>query len=338
VAGAVGPLLLAGDIGGTKTVLAAVRPDGDAWAPVAQARFENREYDGLEAIVGEFLARHPLPVRAAALSVAGLVSDGRAVVTNLSWSIDSARLRDAFGLSSVLMLNDLEATAYAIPALRREQICTLQPGVPATAAACLHAVIAPGTGLGEAVLRTDPGGAEAWPSEGGNTDFAPADDEQIELLRYLRPRFGHVSFEQVCSGLGIRNLYAFLKDTGREPEPAWLAERLAAAPDPTPVIATAALEGRADAAICARAMGLFVDILGAEAGSMALRLLPQGGVYVGGGIPPRILPLLRDGRFLRAFRAKGRYDELMPSFGVHVILDANAATRGAARRALAVGA
>jgi glucokinase len=199
-------------------------------------------------------------------------------------------------------------------------------------------VIAPGTGLGEAFLITGAEGVEAFPSEGGNADFAPSDDTQMELLRFMRERVGHVRAEHVCSGIGIANLYRFLKETDAAAEPAWLAERLAGVADPAPVLGEAALHaasGGESAPIATRTLELFVDILGAEAGNLALRMLPAGGVYVGGGIPPRILPLLRDGRFLRAFRAKGVFSAMMATFPVCVILDPRAAVLGAAAYASA---
>ena len=337
-------LLLAGDVGGTKTTLAAMRAtSGDGartLTTVADATFENRRYGGLDAIVDEFLHTTGVRVRRASLSVAGPVVNGSVVLTNLGWRLEERSLRESFGLVSAHLLNDLQATAYAVPALPPEHVVTLQPGEQGAAAGerRVRAVIAPGTGLGEAFLIAGADGVEAFPSEGGNADFAPADDTQMALLAYMRERVGHVRCEHVCSGIGIANLYRFLKDTGRAEEPAWLTERLARAVDPAPVLGEAALEaaqGGAPAPIATRTMEIFVDVLGAESGSLALRMLPAGGVYVGGGIPPRILPLLQDGRFLRAFRAKGVFTALMSSFPVCVILDPRAAVLGAAAYALA---
>jgi glucokinase len=338
------PLLLAGDVGGTKTILTALRPNDGSGAgggavaeAVAEATFDSRRYDALETIVDEFLDRAELKahrgrVARASFSVAGPVASGRALLTNLGWQLDGERMRVAFGLESVDLVNDLQATAYAVPRLSASHLHTLQPGDPV--ADHPRAVIAPGTGLGEAFLVWDGGQWEALPSEGGNADFAPTTARQLELLRFLQPRIGHVSWELVCSGIGLPNVYRFLKETGAEPEPPWLAERLAAAADPTPVIADAAL-GPDAVPLCARTLELFVEILAGEAGNMALRLLSSGGVYIGGGIPPRILPLLRTERFLNAFRGKGRFEPLMTTFPVHVILEPRSALLGAVHYALA---
>jgi glucokinase len=191
-------------------------------------------------------------------------------------------------------------------------------------------VIAPGTGLGQAFLTWDGGRYYAHPSEGGHTDFAPSDDTEIALLRYLMRRFDHVSYEWVCSGMGIPNIYNFFKDSGYVPEPDWLAAELAAADDPTPVIVNRALERPQEAPLCKATLDLFVSVLGAEAGNLALKVLATGGVYLGGGIPPRILPALQDGRFMRAFLRKGRFGRLLERVPVHVILNPKSALMGAA--------
>jgi glucokinase len=267
------------------------------------------------------------------LGVAGPVVEGRASVTNLPWVLDEAQLTASLPFASVHLLNDLVSVAYAVPILEAEDIHTLNVGDAADGGAI--AVVAPGTGLGEAFLTWDGDGYQAHPSEGGHADFAPADPLQVELLRYLMDRFGHVSNERACSGLGIPNIYAFLKDTGRAEEPAWLAEKLAEVEDPTPVIATTALDAARACPLCEMTLDLFLCILGAEAGNLALKVLATGGVYLGGGIPPRILPALVQGPFMEAFRAKGRFRDLMDEIPVHVILNAKAGLLGAAHYGLA---
>jgi len=196
-------------------------------------------------------------------------------------------------------------------------------------------VIAPGTGLGEAFLASNGERYRAHPSEGGHASFAPNDDLQIELLRYLQKRIGHVSCERVCSGLGLPNIYAFLKDSGYAEEPDWLAAKLASAADPTPVIVTTALDAERSCELCLATLRTFVSILGAEASNLALKVLATGGVYIGGGIPPRILPVLQEPYFMRAFLNKGRFTDIVERMPVHVILNPKAALLGAASYGLA---
>ncbi|MGB9880643.1 MAG: glucokinase, partial [Anaerolineae bacterium] len=298
----------------------------------SEATFPSARYPHLEAIVREFLSQVDVPVEHACFGVAGPVVGGRSEITNLSWIIDGRELQKALNLSSVRLLNDLEAIAWAIPLLEPKDLHTLNAGQPIAGGAI--AVIAPGTGLGEAFLTWDGTRYRPHATEGGHADFAPTDERQIGLLRYLIERFGHVSCERVCSGLGLPNIYAYLKDSGYAPEPPWLAEKLAAAEDPTPVIVNAALSGEERADLCVATLDMFVSILGAEAGNLALKTLATAGVYLGGGIPPRILSALEDGRFMRAFCAKGRHSELMARIPVHVILNPKVALMGAARYGL----
>lgn len=320
-------MLLAGDIGGTKTALGVFSPDAGPRAPLAEASFPSPHYESLETLVREFLDQVDLPVDRASFGVAGPVVAGRARVTNLPWVIDEVRLREALHLSTVRLLNDLDAVAHAVPQLTTADLVSLQAGEPASGGAI--AVIAPGTGLGEAFLTWDGSRYRAHPSEGGHADFAPTGERELGLLRYLQTRFAHVSYERVCSGLGLPNIYAYLKTTGDAEEPAWLAAQLAAAEDPTPVIVDAAL-GDPPCDLCVAALAMFVSILGAEAGNLALKVLATGGVYVGGGIPPRILPALTGGRFLEAFRSKGRFADLLARVPVHVILTPKIGLLGAA--------
>jgi glucokinase len=318
-------MLLAGDIGGTKTNLAVFSPEAGLRAPLAEATFPSGAYESLEALVSEFLSRNDLEISRASFGVAGPVVAGRAKITNLPWEMSEAHLGEVLGFS-VWLLNDLEAIAYAVPFLGPDDVETLNEGQSAQRGAI--AVIAPGTGLGEAYLTWDGSRYRPHASEGGHADFAPNDALETDLLCYLRDRLGHVSYERVCSGQGIANIYTFLRDSGHE-EPHWLAERLASADDPTPIIVDVAL-GQKPCPICATALTTFASILGAEAGNMALRVLATGGVYLGGGIPPRVLPALRQDGFMKAFRHKGRFSSLMARVPVHVILNPKAALLGAA--------
>lgn len=321
-------MLLAGDIGATKANLAIFSPESGPRVPLSEATFPSMRYPSLEAIVREFLSQVDIPVERACFGVAGPVVGGRSEITNLSWVIDEKELQAALCLPSVHLLNDLEAIAWAIQLLEPKDVHTLNAGQPVRGGAI--AVIAPGTGLGEAFLTWDGTRYRPHATEGGHADFAPTDEHQLGLLRYLLPRFGHVSFERVCSGLGLPNIYAYLRGSGYAMEPAWLAESLAAADDPTPIIVNAALTGAEGADLCVATLDIFVSILGAEAGNLALKTLATAGVYLGGGIPPRILSVLEGGRFMKAFCAKGRHSELMARIPVHVILNPKVALMGAA--------
>ncbi len=321
-------MLLAGDIGGTKTKLALYSPHAGPRAPLREETFSSARFPSLEAVVREFLATVREPVDRACFGVAGPVVDGHAEVTNLPWIIDERHLQRELRISSVRLLNDLVATARAVPLLEPSDLHTVNAGTRVRGGAI--AVIAPGTGLGEAFLAWDGARYRPHPSEGGHTDFGPTTPEQHGLLRYLEARFEHVSYERVCSGLGLPFIYAYLKDSGHAEEPGWLREQLAAAPDPTPVIVNAALTRGEECALCAAALRIFVSVLGAEAGNLALKVLATGGVYLGGGIPPRILPVLRDGRFMEAFTRKGRLSGLLVQMPVHVIVHPDVGLMGAA--------
>src|SRR5437588_7752206 len=323
--------VLAGDIGGTKTDLAVFSPERGLRAPLAEGTFHSADYPSLEAVVHEFLDTIQVALGGATFGVAGPVVAGRAQVTNLPWRIDEAHLSAALRRPRVRVVNDLDAIALGILLLEPADLETLSPGAPACGGAI--AVIAPGTGLGEAFLIWDGQRYQAHPSEGGHVDFAPTNVREIEMLRALQRRFGHVSYERVCSGLGLPNIYAYLKEAGVAEEPAWLARQLEAAPDPTPMIITAALDDP-PCALCAETLGMFVSILGAEAGNLALKVLATGGVYVAGGIPRRILPALKRG-FLEAFRRKGRFATLLDRVPVHVVLNSKVGLMGAASLGLA---
>ncbi|HVB49677.1 MAG TPA: glucokinase [Burkholderiales bacterium] len=320
-------MLIAGDIGGTKTLLALYTPERGPRAPVAQAAFHSARYERLEDVVKEFLAQSKARAAAACFDVAGPVVGGCAHLTNLPWLVEEQALCANLGLKSVTLLNDLQATAYAVPRLLPDELRTIQAGRPESQGAL--AVLAPGTGLGEAFLVWCKGEYLACSSEGGHADFAPANDLEVELLRSLRAREGHVSVEKVCSGTAFPAIYDALRDSDRARDSALLAERLAQAQDRTPLIVEAALGEALANPLSALTLQTFVSILGAEAGNLALKVLATGGVYLGGGIPPRILASLADGRFVQAFVAKGRFEGMMKAIPVHVIM-AQAALLGAA--------
>jgi glucokinase len=336
-------MLLAGDIGGTKTRLAIISPDVGPREPLAETTFPSARYPSLEAVVRDFLAqvratcRQPLPLDRASFGVAGPVVVGRATVTNLPWVIEATQLSQSLDIPCVRLLNDLEAIASSVPWLSVEKgdVETLTRGQPIAGGTI--GVIAPGTGLGEAFLTWDGSRYRAYPSEGGHTDFGPTNEFEMDLLRHLQSRFGRVSYERLCCGIGLPNIYAYLKDKGYAEEPSWLAEQLAATDDPTPVIVGAALSSERSCEICVATLHAFVSILGAETGNLALKVLSVGGIYLGGGIPPRILPALQHERFLHAFRNKGRMSVVLERMPVHVILNPKAALLGAAYHALQEG-
>jgi glucokinase len=322
-------MLLAGDIGGTKTNLAVFSTE-DGWRkPLTEATFPSGQYSSLESLVQEFLGRHRFQIERASFGVAGPVVGSRATITNLPWVLEENHLKNALNIPSVSLLNDLESIAYGVPYLQDHDLHTLNAGHTIKGGAI--AVIAPGTGLGEAFLTWDGSRYHPHTSEGGHADFAPIDKLQLELLHYLQLRYKHVSIERVCSGRGLPNIYNFLKESGYESEPPWLTEQLASAKDPTPVIAENALDPERACEICTLTLKVFVSILGAEAGNMALKVLATGGVYLGGGIPPRILPFLAEGRFLQSFVRKGRLSDVLIPTPVYVILNPRVALLGAAR-------
>jgi glucokinase len=309
-------LLLAGDIGGTKTALAVYSAERGPRDPLAQCEFPSAKYASLPVMVREFLTGTGLTVAGACFAVAGPVIAGSSKVTNLSWDLEETELAAELDLESVALLNDLEAIGDAVPSLESADLHSLNPGEPVAGGA--RAVIAPGTGLGEAFLIYDGARYRAFPSEGGHADFAPRNELQDGLLSYLRRRFDHVSVERICSGPGLLNIYQYLRDFSYAPESPEMGRALAAAEYAPPLIGGAALRPDPDP-LSHAALELFISILGAEAGNLALKVLSLGGVYLAGGIPPRILPALKNGRFLRAFTAKGRMGELLARVPVSVV-------------------
>ena len=323
---------LAGDVGGTKSALAIIDSELGPRNFLEKATYPSADYPSLDALVAVFLKGKKWQLARASIDVAGPVVDGRCQTTNLPWVIEEKSLSKQLGIP-VRLGNDLDAIAHAIPLLEAGDLETLNQGAPVKHGAL--AVIAPGTGLGEAFLEWNGTSYRAYPSEGGHTDFAPSGPLQLKLLNYLMDRFGHVSYERVCSGIGVPNLYAFIKDSGICPEPDWLREQIAAAPDPAPVIGQAALDDKADIAVAT--LDLFVSILGSEAGNLALKVLATGGIYLGGGIPPRIIPFLKKAEFFHSLQNKGRFSSLLASIPIYIILNHEAALIGAARHGLEHG-
>ncbi len=323
--------ILVGDIGGTKTIIAIFSSESGPNKPLVEMTFRSSDYDSLEDIIREFLAFAKIPVRNACFGVAGPVVNDRAQITNLTWVVDRANIQSTFNFSEVGLLNDLESVAYAVPILQPEDIHTLSAGVPVKGGSI--AVLAPGTGLGEAFLTCNENGCYvAHASEGAHASFGPVGPLQIGLLTYLNEQgFKHVSYERVCSGgLGIPHLYAYLKSAGVSPEPAWLKEKLKNSDDPTPIIFNAAQDKFRPCALATATLDLFVAILGAEAGNLALKILSTGGIYLGGGISPRILPYLQTPEFLEAIRSKGRFRSMLTDIPVHIIMNSKAGLLGAA--------
>ncbi|MGF1507744.1 MAG: glucokinase [Chloroflexi bacterium] len=324
-------MLLAGDIGATKTRLAILADGSDPHNPTAEKTYPSADYPSLEAIIHEFTEETGAVCTRATFGVAGPVIGGRAKITNLPWIMTESALGEELSIEHVRLLNDLEATAYGVLALNEDEKRILNAGSPEPEGTI--AVIAPGTGLGEAFLTWNGTTYDAHPSEGGHADFAPLNRTQAELLFYLMERIGHVSYERVCSGMGIPNIYEFLRDEGHEHEPDWLADELARVEDRTPVIANAAFEHEQPVPLALETMTMFVSILGAEASNLALKVLSTGGVYLAGGIPPRILPALEHG-FMSTFLNKGRFNDLLQAVPVAVVMNPRAALLGAAKHVI----
>jgi len=323
-------MILAGDIGGTKTVVALYEHAAGELREVASGVFPSREHGSLEAIVGRFLADHPgRTVDAAGFGVAGAVLEGRVSTTNLPWpELTETALSKALGGAPVKLLNDLQAAALGMLVLPESARVALNPAGQALPGNV--AVIAAGTGLGEAFLVWDGERYHAVACEGGHTGFAPRNEQEIALLRFLQQQHGRVSQERVVSGMGMADLYRFVRSTSGEPESAALRDRLASE-DAARVVTETALAG-ADA-VCEQTLELFCSLYGAEAGDLALKTLAVGGVFIGGGIAPRILPVLQSGGFMASFTAKGRFAEMLGRVPVWVVTEPRAPLLGAAHRA-----
>ena len=312
-------MLIAGDIGGTKTALGLFSKEGGPHSPLAQTEVHSANYPSLHVIVKEFLEKVKAPVDGACFAVAGPVIGGQVRTTNLPWVIDEAGLAQSMNLksASVHLINDLVAVAWAVPILRPSDLRTINPGEPSAEGAI--GVIAPGTGLGEAFLTWDETHYVAHSSEGGHADFAPSDDRQIRLLEYMRTKFDHVSFERVCSGIGIPNIYGYLRDVERIPETPEVAALIASAGDPSVVIIQHALVPGNPSRLCATSIDVFVSILGSEAANLAVKVLATGGMYLAGGVVVHLLAALQSPAFMQSFRRKGRFTELMERIPIHIV-------------------
>lgn len=321
-------MILAGDIGGTNVRLALFAVEGGRLVRKEERKFRSRAFPGLEHPLEEFLGGRR--VDAAGFGVAGPVRNGRCEATNLPWVVDASVLAKQLGLSRVALVNDLLANALGLPELVDADLAVVNAGTPDPDGNA--ALISAGTGLGEAFLVRQNGRFVPQPSEGGHSSFAPRNAWEIELFRHLQLSYSHVSFERVLSGPGLAALYAFERATSGQPEPGWLSREIAAAGDPSPAVTAAALAGRD--AVAVRALEHFVSVYGAEAGNLALKVLATGGVFVGGGIAPRILPKLLDGTFFGAFCDKGRFAPLLARVPVRVVLNDGCALLGAARAAV----
>ena len=325
-------VILAGDVGGTKTELALYVPGASPRSPIREHRAASGDYPSLEALVREFLEGAGARPARAVFGIAGPVVENRVEATNLPWITDGTALGAALGGARVTLINDLEAAAWGLAVLGGRDLEILQPGVPAHGN---RALIAAGTGLGEAVVVRD---GDSWlpvASEGGHADFAPRDPLEDDLLRWLRAKYGRASWERVLSGRGLADLYRFMGETGRGAEPAGAGKRFAEAVDPAALVTEMALDGSCERALLA--LKKWVEIYGAEAGNLSLKALAVGGVFVGGGIAPRMLPVFRAGHFLRGFTAKGRLTPLLERIPAAMILDSRSALWGAAAYAMERG-
>jgi glucokinase len=329
-------VLLAGDIGGTKTSLGLFSSEQDLRRPLRKETYPSSDFPDLESTVAHFLRKADTEVDYACFGVSGPVIDGKAGLTNLPWTIDERQLSSVLHIPVVRLLNDLAALAESIPYLTEDgDMIPLKRGVPAPGGN--RAIIAPGTGLGEAfsVWDASVSAYRVLPSEGGHCDFAPRNTMEEDLLGYLRLKIGHVSYESVCSGLGIQNIYCYLQESQTVQEPLWLCEAMSQAEDPTPLIIQNAIDPERSLKICRKTLEIFISILGAEAGNLALKVLATGGIYLGGGIPQRVLPLLANDAFLQSFADKGRFSNFLSRIPIHVILCPDAGLIGAARYGLA---
>ena len=324
-------MILAGDVGGTKVHLALYNFAGGRLATVRDHKFPSDEFATLDDVVRAFLAQagdKQEEIVAACFGCPGPVRDGRLTLTNLPWTLDERDLQKSLGIEHIFLINDLEANGYGIPELAPESVFTLHQGDPG--AVGHRGLVSAGTGLGEALLIWDAKTQRhrPLPSEGGHCDFAPRNEREIALLNYLLRRLqGRVSCERVVSGLGIKNVYAFLRDDQKMEEPAWLRERMAGE-DPNAVIGQCGEDGSSE--ICFETLRMFTSSFGAEAGNVALKVLAMGGIYLGGGIAPKILKTMQNGEFTRAFLDKGRLSPLLEALPVRIILDDTCALLGAA--------
>jgi glucokinase len=320
-------MILAGDIGGTRTRLAAFETEGSKLKCVIEKTYPSQEHVGLAEIIADFIKTEGIPVHTACFGVAGPVRDGRSKISNLPWTIDSREVAKQLKLESVGLLNDLEAYAYGVDALESKDLFTLREG--SAHADGNRAVVSARTGLGVAGLYWDGFRHHPFACEGGHTDFAPRNDVEVELLRYVVKKHGHASSERILSGPGIKNIYDFLRDTKKAEEPAWLKEQMDKSHDAPALISKTALEGKAP--ICDQTMSIFVSAYGAKAGDYALNFMSTGGVFVCGIIAARNLPKMKDPVFIESFLSKGRMRGLLEDMPVKIVLNDDCGLMGSAR-------
>lgn len=321
-------MILAGDIGGTNTRLALCEQHGQGFRIIAEEKFVSADFSGLDQIIGQFLNGKSETVEKACFGVPGPVEGEIVKLANLPWVVNAQKIKLLLGIEKIGLINDLEANAYGLCELEENDFAVLNEGTKNPTGNA--AIISAGTGLGEAGMHFEVAMKTRHPfaSEGGHADFAPRNELEIELLRFLFAKFKRVSVERVLSGKGLENIYEFLRDTGREDEPVWLAEEIAENGDGAAVISNNGISGKAP--ICEIALEIFVSIYGAEAGNLALKMLATGGVFLGGGIAPKILAALRKPIFIDSFQEKGRMSEMLQKIPVRVVLNDQAALLGAA--------
>jgi len=323
-------LILAGDIGGTKTLLQIATFESGKKTILDEKRYVSADYDDLTDMVSEFLAevikqRGTVALHSACFGIAGPVSGRQGWVTNLPWELDADKMEGALGIPKVRLINDFAAVGYGLEALGPDDLVELQAGSPAAQAPC--ALIGAGTGLGQGILVWQDDHYEVMASEGGHCDFAPVDDEQIELLAWLIEKFGHVSYERVCCGRGLVNIYEFLRDKNPEQESEEVRTAMSEG-DPAAAVSIAGLKG--SDTLATQAMHIFAKIYGQQAGNLALTCMAGGGVYIAGGIAPKVIDKLKDGTLIEAFNAKGRMNKLTEVMPVHVVINPNVGLMGAA--------
>jgi glucokinase len=323
-------MILSGEIGATRTRLAAFETEGNSLKRVVEKLYMSQEHSGLSGIITDFIRTEGIPVQSACFGVAGPVKRGRSKISNLPWTIDARELAKQLKLNTVGLINDLEAYAYGIDALDSKDFVTLNEGSGDEEGN--RAVISARTGLGMAGLYWDGFRHHPFACEGGHADFAPRNGLGMELLTYLQKKYGRVSCERILSGPGIKNIYDFLRDANKVAEPQWLREQMAAATDAPALISQLALEGKA--AICDQTLSLFVSIYGAETGNCALNFLSTGGIFLGGSIAAKIVPKMKDPIFMQSFLDKGRMEQLLKEMPVKIVLNDDSGIIGAARYTL----
>ena len=323
-------MILAGDIGGTSVKLALFNYDSGCLNLDRECIFRSKDYSGLDAILLEFIENRKISIEQACLGVAGPVDNGKCTVTNLQWIVETENLKNILGIDNVWIINDLAAMACAIPFLQESVLEVLQNGEVDTSGRV--AVIAAGTGLGQAFLIPDSSDRYLIiDSEGGHCDFPFNDDIERDLFHFFQNQFGRVSIERVLSGSGLFQIYQFLNKKLSIDEPEWLSDELKEN-DPASVITSHGLNGKSE--ICKKTLDLFISFYGRVAGNLALQFRAKGGVYIGGGIAPKIISQIKSGNFMESFLSKGRFRSFMETIPVKVIMNEKASLLGAAQYAL----